>query len=179
MDPATRRRSYVDRAPLTRIMYLNACKEIHGESLWGKFVAPEKIFEDIPVQQPSSILKLPLELLFKIMSLCSSVDTVCLALACKALLQSCYGNIPLIPSVAKHNQLGSKRMGIFTLLTRTRPMDARGQPTIYFMPCYACFHDNEGREYWKERRSTSPPDNGEVARLLSFRCPWCSIRAEV
>ncbi|KAI0551361.1 hypothetical protein F4679DRAFT_136222 [Xylaria curta] len=113
------------------------------------------------------------------MSLCSSVDTVCLALTCKALLQSCYGNIPLIPSVAKHSQLGCKCMGIFTLLTRTRPVDSRGQPTIYFIPCYDCFHDNKGREYWKDRRSTLLLDNGEVVRPLSIRCPWCSIWAEV
>ncbi|KAI1755907.1 hypothetical protein F4782DRAFT_374270 [Xylaria castorea] len=179
MEPAPRLCSYVGRAHHTRMEYLNACKEVHGESLWGKFAAPQKVFEIAPVLQQSNLLNMPLEILFKIMSLCSSVDTVCLALTCKALLQSCHRNISLIPSMAKHSQLGYKCMGIFTLLTLTRPVDARGQSTIHFMPCYPCFQSNRDKEYWKERRIPRPPDSTGVLKRLSIRCPWCSVRAEV
>ncbi|KAI8944041.1 hypothetical protein F4801DRAFT_281452 [Xylaria longipes] len=182
MDLIPRIRSYVGRSPHTRNEYLNACEEIHGESLWGRLVVPDHIVKVAPVLQPSNLLHMPLEILFQIMSLCTPVDAVCLALTCKALLGSCYSNIPLIPSMQKHSQLGYKCMGIFTLLTRTRPVDCRGKPTIYFMPCYACFNrDNGGgTEYWKGWQSpSSPPDGTEVLQPLTIRCPWCSARAEV
>ncbi|KAI0458046.1 hypothetical protein F5B21DRAFT_461091 [Xylaria acuta] len=177
-----RLRSYVVRSPHARTEYLNACERNHGESLWGKFVVPNQILDVRPMPQQSGLLNMPLETLFQIMSGCTSVDRVCLALTCKALLQSCHANIPLIPSMEKHIQQGQKCMGIFTLLTLTRPVDTRGQPTIYFMPCYACFNKHDHRQYggyWEERRGPSPPDGTEISKLLTIRCPWCSARAEV
>ncbi|KAH8162236.1 hypothetical protein CIB48_g6007 [Xylaria polymorpha] len=180
MDPTSRLRSYVGRSPDIRNEYLNACEEDHCE-LWGKFVVPDQIFKVAPVPQQSGLLNMPLEILFSIMSSCTSVDTVCLALTCKALLQSCYKNIHPIPSAEKHNEEGHKCMGIFTLLTLTRPVDARGHPAIYFIPCYGCFHRRNisSEVYWTKQQDPSLSDTAQVLNPLSIRCPWCSARGEV
>ncbi|KAI0487475.1 hypothetical protein F4859DRAFT_257552 [Xylaria cf. heliscus] len=188
MEATPQLRSYVGRSPHTHIEYLDRCKNNHGESLWGEFIIPSQMLKDDPAPQQSELLKAPVEVLFNIMSLCTPVDTVCLALTCKALLQSKelfqrrYNNIHPIPSMKKHSQLGYKCMGIFTLLIRTRPVDARGRPAIHFMPCYACFNNNNrsnAGEYWRERPSPSPSDSTEIVQRLSIRCPWCNARAEV
>ncbi|KAI0444505.1 hypothetical protein F4803DRAFT_511540 [Xylaria telfairii] len=180
MDTTSQLRSYVGRSPDIRNEYLNACEGDHGQLLWGKFTVPDQIFNVAPVPQKSGLLNMPLEILFNIMSSCTSVDTVCLALTCKALLQGCYKNIRPIPSAEKHSEEGHKCMGIFTLLTLTRPVDARGYPTTYFIPCYDCFHQkNSGGVYWTEKQDPSLPDTTQVLNPLSIRCPWCSARAEV
>jgi hypothetical protein len=98
-------------------------------------------------------LRLPTEILLHIFKVLDTIDAVCLALACKHLLQVSAMLTIRVPSVAKHQcLLPSTCHRIFELLWRFEPRVDRGRwsEAKKFGLCYDCLQYRPRKKtHWK------------------------------
>lgn len=151
----------------------------------------EQLLNAVP-ELPPPLVRLPSELLLHLFShITDPIDQLCLALACRRLLQVSSFLRVKIPSVAKHRYLPPPLCHrVLSLLRRLAPLDVRGRPKRSSALCCDCLrYRPKKKSHWKndgERYAIMEPgiDVWEIwdnrvsswTSSYSFQCPACLLK---